>query len=145
LQHLAYPERAVAELTRVTRPGGRIVIAEPDWGTVLVDAPDRQTTEVVLTEVASVTRNSWMGRQLYALVQRAGLRDVTVSAFAGAITEKPLADRLLYLAGGLERARESGKLSQATAGRWEEALERRAAAGYFFSSITIFIVAGTRP
>lgn len=145
LQHLAHPERAVAELTRVARPGGRIVIAEPDWGTLIVDAPDRETTEVVLAEVASVTRNSWMGRQLYGLVQRAGLCDITVSAFAGAITEKPVADRLLYLAGGLEHARESGKVSRAAAGHWEEALERGAAAGYFFSSITLFIVAGTRP
>jgi ubiquinone/menaquinone biosynthesis C-methylase UbiE len=145
LQHLAHPERAIAELARVTRPGGRIVVAEPDWGTLLVDATDRETTEVVLAEVASVTRNSWMGRQLYGLVQRAGLRDVTASAFAGAITEKPLADRILYLAGGLERARSSRKISRTAADRWEEALQDAAAAGCFFSSITIFIVAGTRP
>jgi ubiquinone/menaquinone biosynthesis C-methylase UbiE len=145
LQHLEYPERAVAELIRVTRPGGRIVIADTDWGTLLVDAPDRETTEVVLAEVASVTRNSWMGRQLYGLVQRAGLRDVTVSAFAGAITEKPVADRLLYLAGGLERAWGSRKISRKAADRWEQALQDAAAAGCFFSSITVFIVAGTRP
>jgi ubiquinone/menaquinone biosynthesis C-methylase UbiE len=50
LEHLAYPSGALAEMVRVTRPGGRIVVFDFDWDTLIVDHPDKQTTrDVVLT------------------------------------------------------------------------------------------------
>jgi len=41
LTHLAEPQRAVAEMARVTRPGGRVVAYEADWETFVLDAADR--------------------------------------------------------------------------------------------------------
>jgi len=40
LQHVADPGRAVAEMTRVTRPGGRVGALELDPGTLYIDHPD---------------------------------------------------------------------------------------------------------
>ena len=57
-QHLEDPERALAELARVTRPDGAVVVAGPDWGTLIVDAPDQVTTRRVLAAVADGTRNA---------------------------------------------------------------------------------------
>ena len=47
LQHLTYPQQAVHEMTRVTRPGGRAAIPEFDTGTTLAGHPDRETTQVI--------------------------------------------------------------------------------------------------
>ncbi|HJT33649.1 MAG TPA: methyltransferase domain-containing protein [Pirellulales bacterium] len=42
--HLKHPERAVAEMTRVVRSGGHVVVYDADWETLVVDAPDRAVT-----------------------------------------------------------------------------------------------------
>jgi ubiquinone/menaquinone biosynthesis C-methylase UbiE len=39
LQHCPAPQRVVAEMARVTKPGGLVVLADTDWGTLSVDAP----------------------------------------------------------------------------------------------------------
>src|SRR6202023_1920244 len=41
LQHLEDPQRAIAEMARVLKIGGRIAAAEPDWDTLVIDVPDR--------------------------------------------------------------------------------------------------------
>ena len=80
-------QRALAEMIRVTRPGGRIVVADTDWGTLAVDGPDPETTRMVLAEIAAAIRNPWMGRQLFGLFGRAGLAEVTVVAGTAVVTE----------------------------------------------------------
>lgn len=40
LQHVRDPARAIAELRRVARPGAVLTLAEPDWDTLAIDAPD---------------------------------------------------------------------------------------------------------
>ena len=37
VQHLAEPERAVSELVRVLRPGGRLSILDVDWASLFIE------------------------------------------------------------------------------------------------------------
>ena len=93
-QHLDDPQRALAELIRVTRPDGRIVVADTDWGTLTIDGPDPETTRAVLGTVATAIRNPWMGRKLFAMFHRAGLAGVTVSAGTAVVTSYAQANQL---------------------------------------------------
>jgi len=72
---MADPARAVAELARILRPGGKLALAEPDWDTLAIDDVDVDTcrayTRFVVTQVV---RNAGMGRHLVRLALAAGLR-----------------------------------------------------------------------
>jgi SAM-dependent methyltransferase len=47
LQWTADPDAGLAELRRVTAPGGWLAVTDTDWGTLVVDHPDRSLTERV--------------------------------------------------------------------------------------------------
>lgn len=73
LIHAADPERIVAEMARVVRPGGRVLCVEPAhqfWAGV----DDR------LREKTSAFTNPNVGRELLGMLRRAGLRDVTITS-----------------------------------------------------------------
>lgn len=45
LQHVADPAAAIVEAARLLRPGGRAVLAEPDWRTLVIDHPEPRLPE----------------------------------------------------------------------------------------------------
>lgn len=144
-QHLDDPEQALAELIRVTKRGGRIVVADTDWGTLAVDGPDRETTRSVLAEIDAAIRNPWIGRQLFGLCRSAGLVEVAVIAGTAVTTDYAQADKLFHLGDGARRARASEAITEEQAVRWTRWLEEASVAGRFCCALTGFIVAGRRP
>jgi SAM-dependent methyltransferase len=47
-QHLARPDRALDEMVRVLKPGGTIVVVDPDYGTQVMELPDQSLARKVL-------------------------------------------------------------------------------------------------
>jgi ubiquinone/menaquinone biosynthesis C-methylase UbiE len=76
LQHLADPGAAIAELVRVTRPGGRVCVIDTDWPSLTHDGFAHLDDPSVR---ASGLLGSAAGRIARSLMVRAGLRDVTTS------------------------------------------------------------------
>lgn len=76
LQHAGQPERAIGEMARVLRAGGRGAAIEPDWGTYAVDLPDRALVRRVLDARTDAYADGWVGRRLYRLFRAAGFQDV---------------------------------------------------------------------
>jgi ubiquinone/menaquinone biosynthesis C-methylase UbiE len=144
-QHLEDPLQAFAELVRVVRPGGRVVVGDPDWGTLVVDATDRTLTRRILAFRGEMGRNGWIGRQLPALASRCGLVDVAIHGVTPVFTEWPQANQLLGLQRGAEQAASDGVISPIEAAAWIRDLEQRAASGRFFGAITGFLVSGRKP
>jgi SAM-dependent methyltransferase len=62
LMYVPDQQRAISELARVVRLGGRVVAFELDYGATLVDLPDRGAAQRVLDVLADTVAHRWTGR-----------------------------------------------------------------------------------
>lgn len=146
LQYLADPSRGLAEMVRVTKPGGRIVASEVDWETLVRDLPgvDRDLQRRTVRALSEAVGEGWMGRQLRRRFLEADLLDVTCEGIALIYTD-PSMPELLDLAGGVARHRGRGVITAAEADVLLQATAASCAADEFFFSTTLFTVSGRTP
>ncbi len=145
LQHLADPRGALGEMVRVARAGARIVAFDPDWETLVVDAPDRAVTRRILNLHCDTVLSGWIGRQLPGLFRELGLAEVEVGAHSLLLYSYAEADPIFWLASTAGRAQALGLVSAADAASWLEGLQEADRAGRFFSAGTCFLVSGRKP
>jgi ubiquinone/menaquinone biosynthesis C-methylase UbiE len=145
LQHLENPRKALTELVRVLTRSGRVLVAEPDWETVVIDAADHTTTRRILNFICDFKiRNGWIGRRLPNLFKECGLRDIGVAASTIPSDSFILSDRVLGLQRNARAAAQAGVISHEDALRWVAVLKQSATKDRFFAAATGFAVYGSK-
>ena len=142
LQHVPDPARVIAEMARVTKPGGRIGVLEFDQETAFLDHPDAETTRIILDTLASAMVQGRNGRQTPRLLRAAGLTDVTVTP--GVNLGSPQFFQVI-LHDHVARLADEGILTSQRAGQWWAELDAWAQAGDFLGGAIVFAVAARRP
>lgn len=143
LRYIEQPELALREMSRVTRPGGQIVVFDFDSDTTIVDAPDQALARRVATILDNSIPNGWIGRQLPRLFQQAGLADITTTPHVYIFSELNSYRRLT--AGALDQAVRDGHLTASDVETWWTQLEGAEREGWFFAVAPGFIVCGSVP
>ena len=91
LQHVADPDRALAELTRVLRRGGVAVLAEPDQSTLQIDGTDPELTPAIVKFRARSVRNGYLAGELAGRLTALGFADISTELFTIELTDPALA------------------------------------------------------
>lgn len=137
LQHVANPAAVVGESRRILRPGGRVVFAEPDYDTLVLDSADDHIMRAYRSFVTErVVRNAVIGRQLPRLAHDAGFASVEAVAVTSVFTDAAQADELLGLNRVTDRAVAAGYIDAAAARGWLNTL----ATQRFFAALSLFLV-----
>ena len=87
LEYVPDVERALAEMRRVLRPGGRVVLWDVDWGTLSMHARDRDRCDRVLRAWDQHLVDPCLPRTLAPRLRAAGFDDVRMEAHAFATAE----------------------------------------------------------
>jgi ubiquinone/menaquinone biosynthesis C-methylase UbiE len=144
LQHVSHPERVIAEMIRVLKPGGRLAVLETDWETFTMDLPDVESTRKVLNLFCDNIQNGWIGRQLLRLVRRAGLTEI--KPFYGVVPGNNFRELFDALGMGeiVDTLQAANLLSAAEAAAWQQSLDAADRDGNSFYSITLFGICATK-
>lgn len=144
-QHLADPGPALAELVRVTRSGGRIVIGDPDWETLVVDCADPRVARAFKRFLCKSLPGSSTARQLPGLMRQIGLQDVAVTPLTLLFDQLETAELVLQISHVADQARDQGTVSEDERMSWLADLHQRNDTGRFFAAVTGFFTTATKP
>jgi ubiquinone/menaquinone biosynthesis C-methylase UbiE len=142
-QHLRHPGEALSEMVRVTKPGGRIVVLDTDWGSGSIDSPHVDIERRVMrVHTECCLNNGYSGRQLYRLFRQQDMGDIVVEGFCLPILSYPLARQMGQFDEAEAEALSAGVVSSEELDVWRAALEQADADGAFFASASLVLVAG---
>jgi SAM-dependent methyltransferase len=144
-QHLLHPERALAELTRVMKPGAVIVVADPDYGTQTLPFPDPGLASQVLSFRAHhLLRNGTLAHEMGSRFVAAGLEDVSVEERRLIVRDPTSLDNVLGLRSWARTACDRGIMNDEDVARWETLYDQVVADGEFLWSVSFFITSGLK-
>jgi ubiquinone/menaquinone biosynthesis C-methylase UbiE len=143
--HLLNPAQVFAEMVRVTKPGGWIVVIDADGATFSIDTPEADIERRIVPFWVTKHNNSFAGRQLYRYFKSHGLVEVTVEIAAGPYLDFDLFAYLFKLDDIQERALRAGAVTQIEVERFQASLAQAAAMGAFFAIGNLITVVGRKP
>jgi hypothetical protein len=125
--------------------GARVVLAEPDFDSTLIDSPDKAVTRKVIHQRSDVHPNRWCSRQLPGLFKKAGLTNLNISPKIFIFDDFDIVDQQLFgLRDAAEIVQKAGNLSTQQVEAWLTQFAHASQAGLFFCVVTLFIVSGQK-
>jgi ubiquinone/menaquinone biosynthesis C-methylase UbiE len=144
LQHVPDPDAALAEIVRIVKPGGRIVIWEGDLDLFVIDAPDYEVSRVMQRFICDGFRNGRIGHELYRRFKDLGLSDVTATPLTLELTDLTFVESALNLRASTQRAADAGLIAHERGAAWLASLKAAHEAGRFFCASGGFLVFGRK-
>lgn len=139
--HLRSPEAALAEAFRVLRPGGRLLIMDQDWDTLVFDG-DVATTRMVTRAFTDSLVNGTIARRMRPLLRQAGFNDIKIILEPTLETDGTAVD---WLIGSLAKAALAGGLDPALVDAWLSDQQRRSDEDRFLLASVHFLTTARRP
>jgi ubiquinone/menaquinone biosynthesis C-methylase UbiE len=144
LMHVADPLLALTELARVTRPGGRIVLVEPDHRALAVDTDTPDVHRRINTAFAAMIPNISAGLRAPADATRLGLTVEAIEPIPCAIRSQAQFLEVFNLEVGREGAHAQG-VTDAEFDAFVDELATRGREGRFLAVAMMYVVVLSLP
>ena len=145
LLHLDDPAAAIAEMTRVLVPGGRIAIVEPDFDAMMIDSDNLDIADAVRRRLTARLRNPDIGRRLRRLLLASRLELLRLSGMAFPVTSLQTADDQFNLLDRLDEAVKVGEVGVEEANQWRGWLQAADEANRLFVAPVLFQAIARKP
>lgn len=144
-QHLLNPAAALAEMTRVTKIDGWVVVLDTDWGSGGIDTSEIDVERRLSRFNAErMFHNGYSGRQLYRLFKKQGLTDVSFEVFPVVVTSYALGRQMCTLDRLEREALAENIITEDELHRLQTSCEQADAEGVFFGYSCMTLVAGRK-
>jgi ubiquinone/menaquinone biosynthesis C-methylase UbiE len=144
-QHLSDPKAALGELIRVTRPGGKILVADPDHDSLIIDTPYADINNRFIRFRSDHMPQGGIAHQLYGFCKELHLIDVNIEPLTHVYTDyeekkitSPYLDEIWI-------AEEHGVVSKKEAEEWTAYLKKAIECNRFICIQTYIITTALKP
>lgn len=138
------PQTVLAEMARVLRPGGRLVVITGDIDATMIDATNRTVTRKIIHYANDYEGNGWIGRQLPGFCHDLGLANIQAVPRMMPITRYEMWAELWWQ-GWAEAAAAAGTITAEELQDWLADLQARDRAGKFFAAWAGITVSARKP
>lgn len=145
IQHVADPERCISEMVRVTRPGGWVVIADPDYSTQTLSIDDQSLALAILAFRVARIRNSHLAHLHALMLARHALRNITVETMTATARDLDAFDHVWGLRTWAASAAAAGFTDGDRTTEFQQQIDEAAASGAFTYTVTFFVTAAQVP
>jgi ubiquinone/menaquinone biosynthesis C-methylase UbiE len=145
IQHVDEPKKATAEMVRVTKPGGKVVLFDTDWGTLVISPGDFEVITNLMTQSVRRINNGLAGRSLYHLMSSAGVTDLTFEVVPVYTGDYELFRSIAKLDKVLAGAVDSGLVTQNERDSLLDDLQQAHQDDCFLGGLNMFMVSGRKP
>ena len=137
LIYLKDPARAVREMKRVAKPGGRLAIIEPDFSTTTINLPDRSVVRRALAhEADTAVALSWLPGLLLGILTDLRLADIRIDT---RVLIFPQELGATYFSGVGNHAAAAGVLTPDEVAGWLDGIARLKQSGRLFGTVGYFL------
>lgn len=144
LIHVPDPLQTLREMIRVTKPGGRIVISEPDMPGCWVASDHYDIADRIMGQIARSCAHPYFARDLYAAFKDAGLQDISFQIWPVTAFDPASVARILDLEGVVRGMYSKGLLTENEVNAVTADLMSRGHDGRFVASVSVMIAGATK-
>lgn len=147
LQHVKQPTAVLADMHRILRPEGLLVLVEPDWKSIALvpgspaGGNDDSILEAVLKRYQRQLPHALIGRHLHGLLMQQGAvawERIQVQAVSFTFTAWPVVDTVLQLSASAHALAQEQAALKKDIDAWLKAVADAHQSGTFLASIPLF-------
>ena len=145
LLYVADVEKALQEMRRVLKPGGRAIIMETDWRSTVLHSHDEVLTEKIIEAWDKAVPSPRLPARLGSMLRQAGFTAVKVDAVPLSSTDcTPDGFSMAMMAQSAEAACEQGTITESQSQAWIEELTQLGAEDAYFFCVNRFLFSAVK-